>query len=44
MQCDMCGTEVKEDETVKCASCGAVLCPGCGIGGFCANCAGGDMD
>ena len=44
MHCDMCGATIKKDDAVKCASCGVVLCLGCSFGGFCANCAGGDMD
>ncbi len=41
MRCDMCGAEIPADDVAHCAGCGAVLCPGCDVGGFCANCAGG---
>jgi len=44
MQCESCGTEIDEDDVVVCPGCGVILCPGCDVGGFCTNCAGGNLD
>lgn len=43
MRCDICGKEVDERDAVDCASCGAILCPECDNGGFCAICIGAGM-